>query len=50
LFGSFEWRGRKGLEGKGRKEGKSSLCLGVKETIEERKWRGYFVIYLVSYN
>jgi len=42
LFASFEWRGRKDLggEGKGRegrKEGKPSPCLGVKETNKERK-------------
>jgi len=47
-------RGRKGKtkEGKGRKgrewrkEGKPSLCFGVKETNKERRWRVYVIILL----
>jgi len=38
LFASFEGRGREGREG--RKEGKPSPCLGVKETNKERKGDG----------
>jgi len=47
-----EGRGRKGREG--RKEGKPSPCLGVKETNKERRWRAYVIILLFfrffSYN
>jgi len=49
LFASFDGRGRKCLEGEGRegrKEGKSSPCLGVKETNKERRWRTYVVTLL----
>jgi len=45
-------RGRKGKakEGKGRegrKKGKPSPCLGVKETNKERRWRAYVIILLI---
>jgi len=47
-----EGKGRKGMEGKN--EGKPSLCLGVKETNKERRWRAYVIILLFypffSYN
>jgi len=45
-------RGRKGKakEGKGRegrKKGKPSPCLGVKETNKERRWRAYVINLLI---
>jgi len=37
LFASFEWKGRKGLGGEGRKEGKPFSYSGVKETNKEMR-------------